>query len=108
LVLCRADQQPHPLSVATAPVIIAGDQIKTLVDDWSEMSAAQKRRVLDAIFSAVELDRGSLVSATQKPGWLEYLETALGGLIRNGLVGRGPARGKRHIALVKGQLVPAA
>ncbi|HAF11251.1 MAG TPA: hypothetical protein DCK98_14370 [Chloroflexi bacterium] len=57
--------------VKVAPVIVAGDQIRTLVDDWPAMSAQQKRRVLDTIFSAVELDGGMLVSATPRPGWLD-------------------------------------
>jgi hypothetical protein len=79
--------------VKVAPVIIAGDQIRTLVDDWSEMCAEQKRRVLDTIFSAVEMDGGMLVSATPRPGWLKYLETSLGarGVSREGLVGIEPA-----------------
>ena len=85
--------------VPAAPVIIAGDQVQTLVDDWPQMSASHKRRVLDTMFSAVELDGGSLASATPKPGWLEYIETALGGLPRKGLVGiepTTPALGRRR------------
>jgi hypothetical protein len=87
--------------VKVAPVIVAGDQIKTLVDDWPEMSAQHKRRVLDTIFSAVEMDGGMLVSATPRPGWLQYLETSLGahGVSREGLVGvepTTPALGRRR------------
>jgi hypothetical protein len=37
---------------------------------------------------------GSLVSATPKPGWLEYIETAFG-VRREGLVGRYPVLGTR-------------
>lgn len=57
------------LTKATAaPVIVAGNQIKSLVEDWPEMSAPQKRQILDTIFSAVELDGGTLVSTTPRPG----------------------------------------
>jgi hypothetical protein len=44
--------------------------------------------VVDTICSAVDVDRGKLVSATPKPGWLEYLESAVRGVPRKGLVGR--------------------
>ncbi|HAF11227.1 MAG TPA: hypothetical protein DCK98_14245 [Chloroflexi bacterium] len=53
--------------VKVAPVVVAGNQVQTLVDDWPEMFAGQKRRVLDTIFSAVELDGGSHVSAAPGP-----------------------------------------
>ena len=60
-----------------SPVAAAGDQIRTLVDDWPRMDAAAKREVLDTIFTEVQLENGQLVSATPRPGWLTYLENAL-------------------------------
>jgi hypothetical protein len=69
------------------------------VRDDRQMSASHKRRVLDTMFSSVELGGGKLGSATPKPGWLEYIETALGGLPREGLVGiepTTPALGRRR------------
>lgn len=60
-----------------SPVAAAGEQIRTLVDDWPRMDAAAKREVLDTIFTDVRLDDGALVAATPRPGWLAYLETVL-------------------------------
>ena len=60
-----------------SPVAAAGDQIRTLVDDWSRMDAAAKRQVLDTIFTEVQLEDGQLVSATPRAGWITYLENAL-------------------------------
>ncbi len=60
-----------------SPVAAAGDQIRTLVDDWPRMDAAAKREVLDTIFTEVLLEDGQLVSATPRAGWLTYLENAL-------------------------------
>lgn len=73
----QAELQELERAAIVSPVATAGEQIRTLVDDWPRMDAAAKREVLDTIFTDVRLDDGALVAATPRPGWLAYLETAL-------------------------------
>ncbi len=73
----RRDALQHELAdlaAAPPPVVQAGDTIATLTDDWDELDGGQRRQVLETIFSEVVVDDGRLVSATPRPGWLDYIE----------------------------------
>ncbi len=52
----------------------ASETIATLTDDWDELDGGQRRQVLETIFGEVVVDEGRLVSATPRPGWLDYIE----------------------------------
>lgn len=65
--------------VAEAAPQKASETIESLVHDWPQMDAGQKRQVLETIFSEVMLDGGRLTCATPQPGWLPYIERVLAG-----------------------------
>ena len=62
------------LTSAPPPVVQASETIANLTNDWDDLDGGARRQVLGTIFSEVVVDEGRLVSATPKPGWLDYIE----------------------------------
>lgn len=61
--------------IAAPPAVVqASETIVALTDDWNELDGGQRRQVLETIFSEVQVDDERLVSATPRPGWLDYIE----------------------------------
>jgi Recombinase zinc beta ribbon domain/Recombinase len=105
-------QELADLAAAPPPIVQASETIATLTDDWDDLDGGHRRQVLETIFSELVLDEGRLVSATPRPGWLDYIERT--GVLSVGapvLVGRrrresDPLHTKLTLTLVKGRLVP--
>jgi len=52
--------------------------MRSLVDDWDEMSADQRKRVLGTMFEEVIVDGDGISELVPREGWRPYLKAALG------------------------------
>jgi Recombinase zinc beta ribbon domain len=82
--------------------------LSTLVDRWDEMRGDQRQSLLKSLIDEIVMRDGAIESAKPTADWMPHLEAVFAGCPAEGLVGRGPARGTRHIALANGRLIPAA
>lgn len=50
--------------------------LSSLVDQWDEMTPAQKKRLVSSVFTEVTMRNRALETATPHPDWVPYVEEA--------------------------------